>query len=64
MTAIPSKIYHGCKKPETGGDCRPGNLQPDGIHHKKTTGFLKFMEEAKKRMRPSLFAKQKNTTGH
>jgi hypothetical protein len=21
MTAIPSKIYYGCKKPETGGNC-------------------------------------------
>jgi hypothetical protein len=29
MTAIPSKIFHGCKKPETGGDCRPGNHQPE-----------------------------------
>jgi hypothetical protein len=39
MTEIPKKIYHGCKKPETGGDCRPGNLQPDGIHHRRQRDF-------------------------
>ena len=29
------KIYYWCKKPETGGDCRPGNLQSYGIHHRR-----------------------------